>query len=436
MRAACEGGVEDDTVTLFELRFSRGQQAIVGLLRHSRRVEALAGGCAAAFVEREACQLFAHVVGRVNLPAQLATQRVGEGALPRGDAAHDHERERLRTGDGILQRKPEVAARSFRGRAAFLLRRSGSDAVQALDLAAHIGAVAFVEVHQERHPVVVQRGRHLGGEVARQIGAALVIQIHREESRIVGHVHVAEAIVELDAVVDVDCARRDVNVFKVQVAVAVADALLPDARREEFPVARVEPVGEEADGVKGREGEGVSDELPGLAEVFVGADAQPVDAAPCLNIFGWMLGLVELLEDVRDPVQVSRHDSIALDELVEKVTVGKLPHLHGVFHHLIAFAENEPAVECRDGHDAKVDSGAKAAVEGDLAFAEVAALLQRGEIEEAEVDRLLHLVNKGRRDKDERGMRLHQAHGARLVRIRVRVDQEGKQLLLRGGRVR
>ena len=52
------------------------------------------------------------------------------------------------------------------------------------------------------------------------------VQVHRKKGRVVGHVHVAKTVVELDAVADVQGARRDMDVIEMQIAVAVPDAML------------------------------------------------------------------------------------------------------------------------------------------------------------------------------------------------------------------
>ena len=134
--------------------------------------------------------------------------------------------------------------------------------------------------------------------MARQIGAALVIEIHGQKGGVVGHVHVAEAVVELDAVVDLQRAGREMNVLQMQVPVAVEDASLPEARGKEPAVPGVKPVGVEGQGGRCRGRKGVADELTGLAEILVGADAEMVDAAPVADFPGRLLGLVKVASGI------------------------------------------------------------------------------------------------------------------------------------------
>ena len=98
----------------------------------------------------------------------------------------------------------------------------------------------------------MERGGDARREMPGKIGAALVVEVHRQEGDVAGHVHVAEAVVELDAVVDVQRARREVDVFEMQVAVAVANPPRAHPRGKKARVPRVEPVGESADRLEGR----------------------------------------------------------------------------------------------------------------------------------------------------------------------------------------
>ncbi len=152
-----------------------------------------------------------------------------------------------------------------------------------------------------------------------------------------------------------------------------------------------------------------------------------------------MLGFVEILQHFRDAIEVVRLHPLPRDELIEKTAVRELAHLHGVFHHRVTVAEDKVPGARGDRHDAEINVRREPAVERHLAFAEVPAFFQCGEVEEAEVHRLLHLVNKGRRNEHERRMGLHQPHRARPVRIGLGIKQERQELLLRhqrGGRWR
>ncbi len=110
--------------------------------------------------------------------------------------------------------------------------------------------------------------------------------------------------------------------------------------------------------------------------------------------------------------------------------LGKLPHLDGIFRDFIPFTQRELPVLCRDGHHTEIHLRTQPPVQFDLAIAEVTAFLQRQEVQEPEVDRLLHLVNERRREEHERRMRLHQPHPPRVMRIGIGVEQERKQALL------
>ena len=60
----------------------------------------------------------------------------------------------------------------------------------------------------------------------RQVAATFEIEIHRQEGDVVCDVDETETVVELDAIEDRQCLRRDVNVVEVQIAMTVADPVL------------------------------------------------------------------------------------------------------------------------------------------------------------------------------------------------------------------
>ena len=175
----------------------------------------------------------------------------------------------------------------------------------------------------------------------------------------------------------------------------------------------------------------MADELPGLAEILVGADAEMVNAPPVADFPGGLLGLIKLLQESGNPVQVAGADLVPFEELIEKMAVRKLTHLHGIFHHRAFLAESIVPLVLRDRNDSEVGAGREPAVEGDFAFAEMQAFRGGGKVEETKVDGLFHLVDERRSDDDERGMGLHQAHPLRPVWIGLRIKQEGEQLFLR-----
>ncbi len=57
----------------------------------------------------------------------------------------------------------------------------------------------------------------------------MVVEIHRQKRHVVGDVKVAEAVVELDAVVNVQRVIRQMHVVEVEIAVAVSDPTLRHA---------------------------------------------------------------------------------------------------------------------------------------------------------------------------------------------------------------
>ena len=296
MKPPAVSRIEDHALSLSNLPNGICEECLVSLLRHLFSIKLLfLFRVHHAPVKRHSGQSFPQHVRREYLPVEFASEHSRERALSRSDATHHYHDHWCRAGDGIAKSKLKVVPRlpETRFPGGNLPR---IQALHALDLAAHIGAVALVEIHQARHAVVIERGRHLGGEIAREIGPAFVVQIHRQEGGVVRHVHVAEAVVELDAVVDVQRARRDMNVFEVQVAVAVADALFLDARGEEPRVPRRTGSCKSESSRRPGGRSSVADELSVCRKFSSVLMRRLFDAAPRLDRSGRVLCFVEFFQ--------------------------------------------------------------------------------------------------------------------------------------------
>src|SRR5690606_8023202 len=85
-----------------------------------------------------------------------------------------------------------------------------------------------------------------------------------------------------------------------------------------------------------------------------------------------------------------------------------------------------------DRYDIKIQVVGKPLVESQLLLAEVLACIQRGEIEEAEVHRLLDLVGEGAGQDDPGDVRLDDLEGLYRMRVEGGVLQRGNQGLAHG----
>ncbi len=103
------------------------------------------------------------------------------------------------------------------------------------------------------------------------------------------------------------------------------------------------------------------------------------------------------------------------------------PHLDRVFDRLPFSLELEPSLALHDRHDAEIDVGRQPTVQRDLLPTVVQPPLQRREVEEAQIDGLLHLVRVGPRQEDDRDVRLAHGRIGRAVRIRLGAGQVAYQ---------
>src|SRR5207244_10795031 len=89
-----------------------------------------------------------------------------------------------------------------------------------------VGPVSCVKVRELQHSGVLKVAGRLVAKQVRQFAATFEIEIHRQEGDVVCDVDETETVVELDAIEDRQCLRRDVNVVEVEIAMTVADPVL------------------------------------------------------------------------------------------------------------------------------------------------------------------------------------------------------------------
>ena len=82
------------------------------------------------------------------------------------------------------------------------------------------------------------------------------------------------------------------------------------------------------------------------------------------------------------------------------------------------------SVFARDRHYAEVNIMTEPPIQTHLGFAGLASLRQRREIEKTQIEWFLDLVNKRRRQRDNRDVRLPDLHLLRFLRIRSRRAQK------------
>lgn len=254
------------------------------------------------------------------------------------------------------------------------IRHAVRPGVEALDFSADIGAVAFVEIKKVEQSRIDERLSQTDGEMAGEIRPVVKIEIHREERRVAGDVDTAEPVVEFDAVVDRQPGRREMDVVEVQVAVAIANPILPNPRRENGGAVFVKRLGVMSDGEKGGTRNRHIDEAPRLPEVLVGAELQLRDTSPVGDLRRWLLCFVKRLQRGNDPIDIVRCDCVPLHQPQQEKPLGESAHFHSVFDDLFTGTEYEAAFFQRDRQDPEIHAWRKPGVERHLALAKMAPL--------------------------------------------------------------
>ena len=208
---------------------------------------------------------------------------------------------------------------------------------------------------------------------------------------------------------------------------AVANPALLPATTEQARVGVEEARDVGAQRVEGRTVDRVADGGARLLEVLrpVALDDRP---GAVLGDRGAALGPeVELRDDVGDGAGVSGRGATLRQHRFEHAVGGQAPHddrvVDGVGVTRPAGAQCEPVAVGPDRIDAQVDVGAQAAVALDLGGAHAGALVGGREVEEAEVDGLLDLVDAVAGEDDEADVRLHEQAGFARREARRVVEQ-------------
>ena len=113
---------------------------------------------------------------------------------------------------------------------------------------------------------------------------------------------------------------------------------------------------------------------------------------------------MEAGDDASDLLQQRRFGAAAPHELVQHAVLGQPPHVDG--HLLEEPRAAGPEAVAPQLDDAEIDVVRQPLVEPDLFLAEEPALLERGEVEEPEIDGLLDLVDgvAGQEDPGDVGL--------------------------------
>ena len=169
----------------------------------------------------------------------------------------------------------------------FLLRRVHLRLIEleAIDLAPDVRPVALVERQEQRQRRVERRRQVAAHQLVREIAAAAVFQVHREECDVRGDVRVAKTLVEFDAIEDADARVLEAHRVGAQIAVAVARAALTNPRVEEFAILVPDALDERSHVVELPLADRAADERFGLLEILAPVGHRGVQSAERVDRF-------------------------------------------------------------------------------------------------------------------------------------------------------
>ena len=124
-----------------------------------------------------------------------------------------------------------------------------------------------------------------------------------------------------------------------------------------------------------------------------------------------------------EPLAVGGGEPAGVEPGVEPVGLVELHELHGPFERRPVAPDVRLVGRAGDRHGGDVELRGEPAADADLLLATPPALLERGIVEETDVDWLLQLVDERAGEKDPRDVGLDQADGGRGVGISSRIAQ-------------
>ncbi|GBD17381.1 hypothetical protein HRbin26_02301 [bacterium HR26] len=268
-------------------------------------------------------------------------------------------------------------------------------------------------------------------EARGQVRATVVIEVHREKSDIHRDIAAPEPRVELDAVHDLQAIRfrpLDEHVRQVQVAVPLPDSAAGHPAAEEVGLAPEEVRRGVLNPAKLYRRDDVAGIGGGLIQVLADVVPDCLRRSPLVHPRpGRRLLAVEARQAIGERGQ-HRLVQLAAPEHPQQHPIIRQPaHLDRVLDDRAVTVELELAADLDHRHHAQVDIPCEPAVEPHLLLAEMVPQFQRGEVQEAEVDRLLDLVDQVASQEDDRDVRLLDVDGLHRIGIGLRPAQVCQQ---------
>ncbi len=259
-----------------------------------------------------------------------------------------------------------------------------------------------------------------------------ILKVHGQEGGIRGDIDQAERLVEFDAVEQHDLAIDQRGIAQVKVAMAFANEALLAALFEQWAQARDAGFGPVFESVQLAQVFRLAEQRAYLFEVLPHRCDDRIGAVQRVVRLYLRGAEVEACDLLGQSVDMRIGQLAAGLDLGQQLGLRELAHLQHVLEGIAVAADHRSIRRAGDRQHFQVEVRCHALVEAQLFFAEMLARGQIGEVEEAEVHRLLDLVGvlAGEDHPGNMGFDDPKAFGG--VRIQGRILQGGDQCLAHG----
>ncbi len=220
----------------------------------------------------------------------------------------------------------------------------------------------------------------------------MVIQVHGQKGHIRRHVNNPEAIVELDAVVNVKVVIGKADMLHVQIAVTFLDHAGRHPPGEKVFMVAEKLLVEVNDPPIIRLVQTFTQVFFRLFKVFPDVEGNRFQGAEAAVVNHGRL-TVEGRQHRRQPAQMIQTQLPGRQQVFHHPLLGELPHHHGIVHHRTGTAVVKTALPLDNRLHAQVNVPAQAAVQAHLFQAIVMPFFQGGIIDKTEVHRLFYFID-------------------------------------------
>ncbi len=157
-----------------------------------------------------------------------------------------------------------------------------------------------------------------------------------------------------------------------------------------------------------------------LVIVFAGIACDRIEPSEACDVFSRLRAGVEAGDLAAQRLHHRGIDRATCKPALERGRLGQALHLHGPFDDLTLFMHADSVAVASHRHNPEVHARSQAPIEANLLSAEMPAFLQRAEIQEPELHRLLDLVRIMTRQEDDGNVRMANLHRTDRMGIRGR----------------